>query len=87
MGNDKWTHIRVDKKTKEALESLRQSWVDNEWNDRPQSDLNRWDTHTSLDMVIRVLIERVYDHRQRRAESAKKRGRKRLDKINQQAPV
>ena len=81
-----WRIVRLQTATVDKLRALAASWVDNEWQDAPTGEDNRWDGHVSLDAVVQVLIEREYAIRQRRVDSAKNRARKVLEQLEGEKP-
>lgn len=73
-----YTHVRVQKATRDALAALGNAWRDAQASYRPAPDLDMADGPPSADAVIGELIRLYYDHKRRSAESSKKKAREAL---------
>lgn len=72
---EKWTHMRLLRETEARLKQFRQERTDMDY-PLPSSHYPRWDAYTSLDMIVRYLLDQIAEHRRRaRLQRLKKRAR------------
>lgn len=60
-----WTTLRVQKSTRDALERLRQKWLDLEEQGKVEISTQRWVQLMTVDDVILELVRRDDAHRER----------------------
>lgn len=69
---DRWTHIRVDKATKQRLEALRKRLEDAYVAGQTKLEIGRWEKMT-VDQVINYLLDLKMGHDARKRKHAGRR--------------